>query len=238
MVSQCVNRGRWRCHKLQVSILNKNQRRRRAADSAADEPGGLDSLCERGRTRSNNKTLFECTMTGPSPHLQSEKNTTHIPDLRRHVSSPHERFPHGFSRMICPGQSASFHAPSEGTGSPTGLVFCAPGSLARRRPARVIHHHQALATSTAWAGLCLIHHNHHVPIPSQDGPRKKEVPLGVWLKSTRRSHTRGFYKLLQKVRLPEIKNSAKNATVEVNVVPHGDGGALGLNGPLHGVKDG
>ena len=30
----------------------------------------------------------------------------------------------------------------------------------------------------------------------------------------------------------------KNVTVEVNVVPHGDGGAPDLNGPLHGSKDG
>ena len=32
--------------------------------------------------------------------------------------------------------------------------------------------------------------------------------------------------------------SPKNVTVEVNVVSHGDGGAPGLNGPLHGIKDG
>ena len=30
----------------------------------------------------------------------------------------------------------------------------------------------------------------------------------------------------------------QNVTVEVNVVPHGDGGAPDLNGPLHGFKDG
>ena len=30
----------------------------------------------------------------------------------------------------------------------------------------------------------------------------------------------------------------KNVTVEVNVVPHGDGGAPDLNGPPHGFKDG
>ena len=35
MLSQCANRGQWRCHELQVSILNKNQLGRRAADSAA-----------------------------------------------------------------------------------------------------------------------------------------------------------------------------------------------------------
>ena len=44
--------------------------------------------------------------------------------------------------------------------------------------------------------------------------------------------------------LPEIggviwlRRDLKNATVEVNVVPHGDGGAPDLNGPLHGCKDG
>jgi hypothetical protein len=31
---------------------------------------------------------------------------------------------------------------------------------------------------------------------------------------------------------------AKNVTVEVNVVPHGDGGAPDLNDPPHGFKDG
>ena len=38
----------------------------------------------------------------------------------------------------------------------------------------------------------------------------------------------------------EVQNTteAKNVTVEVNVVPHGDGGAPDLNGPLHGFKDG
>ena len=35
-----------------------------------------------------------------------------------------------------------------------------------------------------------------------------------------------------------IMPATKNATVEVNVVPHGDGGAPDLNGPLHGFKDG
>ena len=29
----------------------------------------------------------------------------------------------------------------------------------------------------------------------------------------------------------------KNVTFEVNVAPHGDGGAPDLNGPLHGFKD-
>ena len=47
--------------------------------------GGLDSLRERGRTRSNNTTFFLCTVTDPSPHLQTEKNTTSTPDLRCHM---------------------------------------------------------------------------------------------------------------------------------------------------------
>ena len=33
---------------------------------------------------------------------------------------------------------------------------------------------------------------------------------------------------------PDVEND----TVEVNVVPHGDGGAPDLNGPHHGFKDG
>ena len=41
--------------------------------------------------------------------------------------------------------------PCSGTGSPTGPVVCAPGSLARRRLVRVIyhHHHRALGGSVA-----------------------------------------------------------------------------------------
>jgi len=35
-----------------------------------------------------------------------------------------------------------------------------------------------------------------------------------------------------------IVEAIKNVTVEVNVVPHGDGGAPDLNGPPHGFKDG
>ena len=37
---------------------------------------------------------------------------------------------------------------------------------------------------------------------------------------------------------PTHTSELKNVTVEVNVVPHGNGGAPGLNGPLHGFKDG
>ena len=52
-------------------------------------------------------------------------------------------FSHGFSRgVVRPGQSASYYAPRGGwvfAESPTGQVFCAPGSLARRRLARVIY---------------------------------------------------------------------------------------------------
>jgi hypothetical protein len=33
-------------------------------------------------------------------------------------------------------------------------------------------------------------------------------------------------------------SALENVTVEVNVVPHGDGGAPDLNGPPHGFKDG
>ena len=39
--------------------------------------------------------------------------------------------------------------------------------------------------------------------------------------------------------VPKLNSSAKKkVTVEVNVLPHGDGGASDLNGPLHGFKDG
>ena len=56
---------------------------------------------------------------------------------------------------------------------------------------------RALATGTAWAGLCLIHHQPFGPFlgqsfPRQDGPPEKKVPLGIRLKSARRSHMRIF----------------------------------------------
>ena len=35
-----------------------------------------------------------------------------------------------------------------------------------------------------------------------------------------------------------VAERAENVTVEVNVVPHGDGVAPDLNGPLHGFTDG
>ena len=87
------------------------------------------------------KTLPLCTVTGPSLHLQTEKNNTSTPDLWRHTTPPHQRFPPGFSRTMRPGQSASLYAPSEDRVS-HGTSFLAPGSLARRRHARVIHHHR------------------------------------------------------------------------------------------------
>ena len=39
-----------------------------------------------------------CTVTGPSLHLQTEKNNTSTPDLWRHMTPPHQRFPPGFPR--------------------------------------------------------------------------------------------------------------------------------------------
>ena len=74
------------------------------------------------------------------PPFTNEKNTTSTPDLRRHMTPPHLRFPPGFSRTIRPGQSASLYAP-EGDRVSHGTSFLAPGSLARRRLARLIHHH-------------------------------------------------------------------------------------------------
>ena len=50
------------------------------------EPGGLDSRCERGRTRSNNKNAILCALTGPSPHLQPETNTTRTLDVNRRAT--------------------------------------------------------------------------------------------------------------------------------------------------------
>ena len=44
--------------------------------------------------------------------------------------------------MMCPGKSVSLCAPRGNRASHGGAVFCVPGSLARRRPARVIHHHR------------------------------------------------------------------------------------------------
>ena len=57
------------------------------------------------------------------------------------MTPPHERFFHGSSCMICPGESASFHAPRGGRVS-HGASFLRPWLLARRRLAREIHHHQ------------------------------------------------------------------------------------------------
>ena len=61
-----------------------------------------------------------------------------------------------------------------------------------------------------------------------------------------RGYTQGREHDFKKVQFMIIRSSGaaieepkqKNVTVEVNVVPHGDGGAPDLNGPLHGFKDG
>ena len=65
--------------------------------------------------------------------------------------------PRIFPHVMCPGQSAGFCAPRGGRVS-HGASFLAPGSLARRRHERVIHHHllvfwalAVLAKETAWA---------------------------------------------------------------------------------------
>ena len=78
------------------------------------------------RARSN-KTLFLCTVTGPSSHLQSEKNTIRTPDpgsVMPYDVTPREVF-HGFYRMICPGQSASVCA-SIGDQASHGTGFLRP----------------------------------------------------------------------------------------------------------------
>ena len=77
-----------------------------------------------------------------SSSSSSSSSTTSTPDLRRHMTPPHQRFfsPPGFSRTMRPGQSATLRAP-KGDRVSHGASFLTPGSLARRRPARVIHHH-------------------------------------------------------------------------------------------------
>ena len=64
---------------------------------------------------------------------------THPPFPRADLGSTFFFF---FSSFLkCPGcerKSAGCHG---GTGSPTGPVFCAPGSSARRRLVRVVHHY-------------------------------------------------------------------------------------------------
>ena len=66
------------------------------------------------------------------PPFAIRKNTTRTLDLRRHMTAPHEHFPHGFPRLMCPGENASLHAPRRDRVS-HGTSFFAPGSLARRR---------------------------------------------------------------------------------------------------------
>ena len=98
------------------------------------------------------------------PPFTNEKNTTSTPDLRRRMTPPHQRFSSpGFSRTMCPGQSASLYAP-EGDRVSHGTSFLAPGSLARRRLARVIHHHhhyQYLRSGTQYSvgSSCIIAEN-------------------------------------------------------------------------------
>ena len=55
---------------------------------------------------------------------------------------------------------------------------------------------------------------------------KRKVPLGVRLKSTKRSHTKGFAHT--SVRVLELKKLRRGC---------GGGGAPDLNGPLPGFKD-
>ena len=53
----------------------------RAADSAAMNPEPWTRPANMGVLARTTKTLFLCTVTGPSPHLQSERNTTRTPGL-------------------------------------------------------------------------------------------------------------------------------------------------------------
>ena len=102
---------------------------------------------------------------------------------RSHMAPPHERFFHGFSRMMRSGQSASLHAPRRDRVS-HGTRFLAPSSLARRRlgcwldaersPRPSNMHRRATATRLLlllfWAGIvhkliapppCLAGRYHH-----------------------------------------------------------------------------
>ena len=64
--------------------------------------------------------------------------------------------------FTCPGCERKNAACHGGAGSLTGPVFCAPGSLARRRLVRVIHHHH------------LMHHHHHRRSPCASTAAPKE----------------------------------------------------------------
>ena len=85
-----------------------------------------------------NETRLFVLRQVPSTIYERKENHKYPPG----PAASHDATPPAFfsSPGLCPGQSASLCAP-EGGRFPHGTSFLAPGSLARRRLARVIHHH-------------------------------------------------------------------------------------------------
>ena len=125
--SRRVNRGRQRRHELRLSTLTKNQPnlitdRRSTLTSRRSRPG--PGLISRTWALLPERKRFYVFVTGPSPSFTNEKKTTSTPDLRRHATSPHQRFfpSPDFPARSVPGRARVCTRPHE-TGSPTGPVF-------------------------------------------------------------------------------------------------------------------
>ena len=109
-VSQCVNRGRWRCHELQVSALNKNQGGAVRPIPLPTNPVAWTRSANVGvLARTTNAFSIYCDRSLPPVTIRKEYHTH--PGPVASYDATRERFPHGFSRIMCPGQSASLYAP-------------------------------------------------------------------------------------------------------------------------------
>ena len=97
----------------------------------------------------------------------NEKNTTSTPDLRRHMAPPHPRFPplrispHDASRT-----ERGFVRARKRPSHPSGQFSGPSLFIARRRLARVIHHHQPERHRNGC--IKLIHHNTTHPEPKKN----------------------------------------------------------------------
>ena len=88
LVLESLSPCAWRCHELRVSILNKNQRGRRTADFAADEPGGLGLALRMWAYSLEQPDDFLYVLCQvPPPRLQPEQNTSDLSTTR----TPDER---------------------------------------------------------------------------------------------------------------------------------------------------